>query len=147
MMLKEARIFMSDTDSSGFVLCPDGERRKRHDSGLRDYLNDELFDGNFYNTFVYDVFSVSFRLGSFKHSKGFAYRIEDIDESFHSKKQLCIVGNITDESTYETDQFGDIYITNLGYGVLSQSHDFPKIKKMFSSLFDVDILQVAYSEI
>ena len=138
---------MTDTDESGFVLCPDAERRKRCNSGLRDYLNDEFFDGKFYNTFVYDICSVSFMSGSAKHNKGFVYRIEDIDESFYSKKKLCIVGHITDESIYKTDQFGDIYITNLGGEAFSRSRDFSNIKKFFNSLFDLEILQVVYSEI
>jgi len=147
MMLKEARIFMADTDESGLVLCPDGERKKRYESGFRDHINDELFDGNFYNTLVYDVCSFTFKSGSVKHNKGFLYRIEDIDDSFYSKKRLCIVGHITDESTYKTDQFGDIYITDLAGEVFSRSRDFSNINKFFNSLFDVDILQVAYFEI
>ena len=146
-MLKEARIFMIDTDESGFVLCPDGERRRRWTSGFVDNIREELFDGKFYNTLVYDICSVSSMSGSVKHNKGFVYRIEDIDESFYSKKQLCIVGHITGKSTYKTDQFGDIYITNLGGETFFRSYDFPKIKKAFNSLFDVEILQVVYSEI
>lgn len=146
-MLKEARIFMTDTDELGYVSCSDGERRKRHESGFRDHINDELFDGNFYNTLVYDVCSFTFKSGSVKHNKGFLYRIKDIDDSFYSKKRLCIVGHITDESIYKTDQFGDIYITDLGGEAFSRSRDFSNIKEFFNSLFDVEILQVVYSEI